>query len=395
MERYLLIHYGEIALKGGNRQFFENKLIQNIQKALADFGQLNSSWPKPEIRHIQARIIIKVEDTWDLDKVKEQLFKVFGIEYFALAWNSDLDFTVIGQDLLTLLKKEKFKSFRITTRRANKTFALTSQQISEQLGELVMTKMKKKVDLHTPDINCRIDLVASYAFIYFDKIECRGGLPVGVSDKLLCLISGGIDSPVAANMMQKRGSEIIFVNFDAYPATPRENQEKVKDLVKVLSKYQFGAKLYLVPFLQVQQKVIKKTPEDYRVVFYRRMMLRIAKMIADKENILALVTGESLGQVASQTVENIRAISEAIDLPILRPLIGFNKEEIVNIAEKIATFKISAQPFADCCSLYVPKHPVTRADLGLISDTEKDWDYVQLLQESFNKADVISLKYEG
>jgi len=384
MERYLLIHYGEIALKGGNRQFFENKLIQNIQKALADFGQL-------KLRHVQGRIIVKVEDNWDLDKVKAKLLKVFGIEYFAVAWNSELDIKVIGQDLLVLLKKEKFKTFRITTRRANKTFALTSQQISEQLGELVMTKMKKKVDLHEPDINCRIDLVASYAFIYFKKIECRGGLPVGVSDKLLCLISGGIDSPVAANLMQKRGAEIVFVNFDAYPATPKENQEKVKDLVKVLAEYQFGAKLYFVPFLEIQQQALKKVPEDYRVVFYRRMMLRLAKMIASKENILALVTGESLGQVASQTVENIRAISEAIDLPILRPLIGFNKEEIINVARQIGTYELSAQPFADCCSLYVPKHPVTRADLNLILDTEKDWDFDGLLEQAISGSQTLSV----
>ncbi len=368
-----MIHYGEIALKGGNRQFFENKLIHNIQKSLADFGQL-------KLKHIQGRIIIDIGDGWDLAKVKEQLLKVFGIEYFALVWNSEPDIKKIGQDLLALLKKEKFKSFRITTRRANKNFALTSQQISEQLGELVMTKLKKKVDLHTPDINCRIDLVASHAFIYFEKIKCRGGLPVGVSDKLLCLISGGIDSPVAANLMQKRGAEIVFVNFDAYPATPKANQEKVKDLVKVLSEYQNGSKLYLVPFLPIQQEVIKKVPEDYRVIFYRRMMLRIAALIAQKENISALVTGESLGQVASQTVANIRAISQVIDLPILRPLIGFNKEEIVNIAEQIRTFKLSAQPFADCCSLYVPKHPVTRADLNLIKDTEKNWDFDNLLQ---------------
>jgi tRNA uracil 4-sulfurtransferase len=385
MQRYLLIHYGEIALKGGNRQFFENKLIQNIQKALADFGRL-------KLRHVQGRIIVKVEEGWDLDKVKAKLLKVFGIEYFAFAWNSELDIKKIGQDLLALLKNEKFKSFRITTRRANKTFALTSQQISEQLGELVMTKMDKKVNLHEPDINCRVDIVAKFAFIYFDKIECRGGLPVGVSGKLLCLISGGIDSPVAANLMQKRGSEIVFINFDAYPATPKENQEKVKDLVRVLSEYQFGAKLYLVPFLDVQREVIQKVPDDYRVIFYRRMMLRIGKMIADKENILVLVTGESLGQVASQTVENIRAISQAIDLPILRPLIGFNKEEIINIAEQIATFKLSAQPFADCCSLYVPKHPIIRADLNLIHETEKDWDSDSLLQYALSVAQIIGIK---
>ncbi|MCX6745375.1 MAG: tRNA 4-thiouridine(8) synthase ThiI [Candidatus Parcubacteria bacterium] len=382
MQKYLLIHYGEIALKGGNRQFFEKRLMENIQMALLEFGNVG-------LKHIQGRIIVKIEDKWDLDKVREKLLKVFGIEYFAMAWNSDLNLEKISQDLLVLLKEQKFKSFRITTRRANKEFALTSQQISEQLGELVMTKLKKKVNLHEPDINCRIDIFGKFAFIYFEKIICRGGLPVGVSGNLLCLISGGIDSPVAANLMQKRGANIVFVNFDAYPATPKENQEKVKDLAKVLAEYQNGSKLYLVPFLAIQQEVIKIVPEDYRVIFYRRMMLRIAKMIAQKENILALVTGDSLGQVASQTVENISAISQAIDLPIFRPLIGFNKEEIITIARQIETYELSAQPFADCCSLYVPQHPVTRADLNLIKDTEKNWNFQVLLAKTLEMAVII------
>lgn len=371
-------------MKGGNRQFFENKLKSNIQAALKDFGPIM-------IRDLFGRYLIEYNESWNEEKLKASLLKVFGIEYFALVWNSELDIKVIGRDLLALLKKEKFKTFRITTRRANKAFALTSQQVSEQLGELVMTKMKKKVDLHNPEINCRIDILAKFALIYFEKIECRGGLPVGVSDKLLCLISGGIDSPVAANLMQKRGSEIVFVTFDAYPATPKENQEKVKDLVKILAEYQNGSKLYIVPFLNIQQEIIKNVPEDYRVVFYRRMMLRLSQMIAKEENILALVTGESLGQVASQTVENIRAISEAIDLPILRPLIGFNKDEIVNLAEQIGTFKLSSLPFGDCCSLYVPKHPVTRSDLDLILETEKDWEFLPLLEKAFNNSVTFNL----
>jgi len=385
MERYIIIHYGEIALKGGNRSFFENKLIANIRLALKDLGDI---W----LKQVAGRIIILIEESYDLELIKSKLQKVFGIEYFTFAWNSSQDLKELEKDLLSLIKNKKFKTFRITARRTNKNFPLDSQKLSGELGAMVVKKMKKKVDLENFDLNCYVDIVENFAFLYFEKIECRGGLPVGVSDKLLCLISGGFDSPVAANMMQKRGASIVYVHFDSYPSTPKENQEKVKELVKVLNDYQFESKLYLVPFLEIQKEILKKVPEDYRVVFYRRMMLRIAKKIALQENVLALVTGESLGQVASQTVENIRAISEAIDLPILRPLIGFNKEEIITLAKQINTYELSAQPFGDCCALYVPKHPVTRADLNLILDTEKDWEFGKILEETISKAELITIK---
>ncbi|MCX6745488.1 MAG: tRNA 4-thiouridine(8) synthase ThiI [Candidatus Parcubacteria bacterium] len=387
MERYIIIHYGEIALKGGNRSFFENKLIANIKLALIDLGEI---W----FKQVSGRIIVLMEENYDWELIKAKLQKVFGIEYFALAWNSSQDLKELEKDLYALVKSKKFIKFRVTARRTNKNFPLKSQEIAEKLGAMVVKKMKKKVDLENFDLNCYVDIVENFAFLYFEKIECRGGLPVGVSDKLLCLISGGIDSPVAANLMQKRGASIVYIHFDSYPSTPKENQEKVKDLVKVLNEYQFKSRLYIVPFLEIQKEILQKAPEDYRVVFYRRMMLRIAKMIAQKENILALVTGESLGQVASQTVENIRAISEATPLPILRPLIGFNKEEIVNLAREIGTFELSAQPFGDCCSLYVPKHPVTRADLNLILDTEKDWDFDRILEKAISKTEIINFNSE-
>ncbi|MFC1598797.1 tRNA uracil 4-sulfurtransferase ThiI [Patescibacteria group bacterium] len=385
MKQYIIIHYGEIYLKGGNRKFFEDKLIRNIEAALQDLGNI---W----LRHIAGRIIVLIEDNWDLEDIKQKLQKVFGIEYFTFAWKTTQDIKQIEKDLYSLIKDKEFTSFRITTRRTNKKFPVHSQDMDIKLGDLVVKKMKKKVNLENPDLNCHLDIFRDYAFIYFDKFECRGGLPVGVSGKLLCLLSGGIDSPVAANLMQKRGSEIVFVNFDAYPATPKENQEKVEDLTKVLNKYQEKSKLYIVPFLDIQKEIIRKVPEDYRVVFYRRMMLRIAKQIAVQENILALVTGESLGQVASQTVENIRVISEAIDLPILRPCIGLNKEEITNLAKEINTYDISSQPFDDCCSLYVPKHPVTHSDLDLVLDTEKDWKYDNLLDQAVVDAGIINIK---
>ena len=380
MQRYLIIHYGEIFLKGENRDFFIKQLINNINQVFADYSGV---W----LKHLANRIIILLEDEYDLGKIKTELKKVFGIEYFAFAWNSKQDYKKIEANILDLVKEEKFKTFRISARRTNKKYPKNSQQLEIDLGAAVVEKFKKKVDLEEFDLEVHLDIVREFAFIYFEKHECFGGLPVGVSGKLLCLLSGGIDSPVAANLMQKRGASIVYINFDSYPSTPKENQGKVKDLVKVLNQYQFNSKLYLVPFLKIQKEVVKKVPAEYRVVFYRRMMLRIARKIALKENILALVTGESLGQVASQTIENIWAINEAIDLPILRPLIGFNKEEISNIAQKINTYDISIQPFADCCSLFVPRHPVTKADLNLILDTEKDWDFQPLLEEAAVEAE--------
>ncbi|MBD3359608.1 MAG: tRNA 4-thiouridine(8) synthase ThiI [Candidatus Buchananbacteria bacterium] len=384
MQRYIIIHYGEIYLKGGNRKFFEDKLIANIRLALKDLGSLN-------LKLVAGRIIILIHENWDLDFIKDSLQKVFGIEYFAFAWNSEQEFEKIKKKSLQLVKNKKFKTFRITARRTNKNYQLNSQEIEVKLGDLIREKLNKKVDLEKYDLDLHVDIVRDYAFIYFNKIEARGGLPVGSSGKLICLMSGGIDSPVAANLMQKRGSQIAYVHFDAYPSTPKENQEKVKDLVKILNNYQFNSKLYLVPFLKIQKEIIKKAPEDYRIIFYRRMMLRIVRQIAFKEDVLAFVTGESLGQVASQTVENIRAISESVDLPILRPLIGMNKEEITELAKLAGTYDLSIQPFDDCCSLYVPKHPVTHADLNLILDTEKNWQFDKLLDNAISESKIIEL----
>jgi tRNA uracil 4-sulfurtransferase len=394
MNRYIIIHYGEIYLKGGNRKFFEDKLIENIKLALAELGGVR-------VKHIAGRIIIPISQEWDLDLVKEKLLKVFGIENFSFAWNSKQDYENIEKNLYSLIKAKKFKTFRISTRRNNKAFVLKSNELDKKLGAMVLEKMsagggsasggKKKVDLENFDLNCHLDIVREFAFIYFEKNKCRGGLPVGVSEPLICLLSGGIDSPVAANMMQKRGAPIIYVNFDSYPSTPKENQEKVKDLVKVLNQYQTESKLYIVPFLDIQKEILKKVPDDYRVIFYRRMMYRIAEKIAQKENVLGLVTGESLGQVASQTVENIRAVDEVVNLPVMRPLIGMNKDEITVIAREIKTYEISALPFNDCCSLYVPKHPVTRADLNLVLDTEKGWDYKKLLKKAIDDSEIIQI----
>jgi len=383
MQQYILIHYGEIYLKGANRKFFEDQLISNIRQALLEFGSLR-------LKHVGGRIIIMSEPDWDYELIETKLKQVFGIEYIAFAYNVDQNYKKIEKAIGQFIKDKKFQKFRITTRRTNKKFPTHSHEIDVKIGDFVRKKFKKKVDLENFDLNIHIDIVREYVFIYFDKIDCRGGLPVGVSGKLICLISGGIDSPVAANLMQKRGAEIIYVNFDSYPATPQENREKVKDLVKVLNNFQFKSKLYLVPFLDIQKQILKIAPEDYRVIFYRRMMYRLAAQIAQNESSLALVSGESLGQVASQTIENIYAISQAVTLPVLRPLIGTNKEEVTDIAKLIGTYDISIQPFTDCCSLYIPKHPVTHADLNLILNSEKKWRYQLLLKKTIKNCEIIN-----
>ncbi len=383
MNRYIIIHYGEIYLKGGNRKFFEDKLIQNIKLALDELGGV-------KVKHIAGRIVIPISQQWDLDLAKEKLLMVFGIENFVFAWNSQQDYKSIEENLYDLIKDKKFKTFRLSTRRNNKNFALKSNELDRDLGAMVVEKLKKKVDLTKFDLNCHLDIVREFAFICFDKIDCRGGLPVGTSGDLVCMLSGGIDSPVAANMMQKRGSRITYVNFDSYPSTPKESQEKVKDLVKVLNDYQPESKLYIVPFLDIQKEILKIAPPDYRVIFYRRMMYRIAEKIAQKENILGLVTGESLGQVASQTIENITAVNEVVSSPVLRPLIGMNKDEITIIAKQIKTYELSIQPFDDCCSLFVPKHPVTKADLQKISKTENGWDYEKLQNKAIKGSQIIT-----
>lgn len=375
MQKYIIIHYGEIYLKGKNRKFFEDKLVDNIQLALKELGSFN-------IRRLGGRLVFECFDNYDLELINDKLSKIFGIEFFAAAYNVSQDYKSIEKAVGSIVKEKKFKKFRITVNRVNKKFPLHSNQLAVKLGDFVRKKFKKKVDLENFDLNIHLDIVRDFAFIYCDKIECGGGLPVGSSADLLCLISGGIDSPVAANMMQKRGSKITYIHFDSYPATPKENQEKIKDLVKVLDEYNFGSKLIIIPFLEIQKEIINKVPEDYRVIFYRRMMLRICKKIAIQENISALVTGESLGQVASQTVENIRVISECIDLPVLRPLIGMNKEEITELAQKIRTYEISIQPFQDCCSLYMPKHPQTHGDLNKVLDIEDGWKYDNLLDKA-------------
>jgi len=384
---YVICHYSEIGLKGKNRKFFEEKLIENIKRVLKpayfDF-----------VKRISGRIIVKLtkEGIKNEKEIKEALGKVFGIAHFSFAISSPQKIKNIQEEALKILKNRKFKTFRITTQRSKKDFYLTSQQINERVGEYILQRTKNKeqktkikVDLESPDITCFIEIVEKFAFLYFEKIKGLGGLPTNTGGKVIVLISGGIDSPVASFFSMKRGIKAVFLHFHAYPYTDEASIGKVKKLVKVLSEYQGKSKLYLVPFADIQKEIFLKTPAKLRVILYRRFMLQIAEEIAKKERALGVFTGENLGQVASQTLENIKVIEAVTSLPIFRPLISNDKEEIIKKAKEIGTFEISILPHQDCCSRFLPKHPETKARLEEVLMAEKKLNINKLINNTIDK----------
>lgn len=388
MNKYIIVHYHEIALKGRNRINFEKKLQANIKKALHGLDY-------KEVGRIYGRILIELSSGSDLDEIRQRLLNVFGIAYFIKVESCSLDIKEIKECVLDIFKREygnnKFKTFKIEARRAQKKFPLTSQEINAEVGAHILENFKEKikVKLDNPEFACHVDITDKEAFIYLKKIKGLGGLPTGTAGKVITLISSGFDSPLASWKIMKRGAVVSFVHFHSYPQTDKLSLENVKKIVEILNYYQFKSTLYLIPFLNIQKEISLKTKSSLRVVLYRRMMIRIAEMISGKEKARALVTGESLGQVASQTLENIQAINEAATLPILRPLIGQDKEDIINETKKIGTFEISSKPYEDCCTLFVPKHPETKADLNEVKKEEEKLDVEKLTNEALEKIEII------
>jgi thiamine biosynthesis protein ThiI len=291
------------------------------------------------------------------------------------------------------LAGQTFATFRITARRAFKELPWGSQEINQILGAHVMATHTTRVDLQHPALTVYVELIPRLALIYLEKSPGAGGLPVGTSGRLLSLLSGGIDSPVAAYRMMKRGCQVDFVHFHSYPFVDRTSQEKARQLATLLTRLQYAARLFLVPFGEIQQHIVGATPPPYRVVLYRRYMLRLAEALAQQTGALALVTGESLGQVASQTLHNLRVIEAASTLPMLRPLIGMDKAEIMREARAIDTYPISILPDQDCCTLFVPRHPATRTTLADIEAAEKALDTPALLHMALDKGQTVELRF--
>jgi thiamine biosynthesis protein ThiI len=369
----VLIRYHEIALKKGNRQYFTELLKRNLLAAVKDLG------PK-EIRSLPARLLLIFKKDIDAEIAIQRIRTVFGVANFSLVERTARDINALRTRILESLNGVQFESFRIETQRGDKTFPLTSPEINRQLGAAVKEKSGARVDLMNAEFTVTVEILPRDAFFGFNKIAGAGGLPVGASGRLIALISGGIDSPVASYRMMQRGCRVIFVHFHSAPYQDNTSQEKVRQLITTLTRHQFLSRLYLVPFGEIQRQIVASVARPLRVILYRRMMLRIAEAIARKEKAKALVTGESLGQVASQTLDNMVVVQQAARLPILRPLVGMDKQEIIDQARRIGTFEISSIPDQDCCQLFVPKHPATKARFTDVEGDETKFDVNELIR---------------
>jgi tRNA uracil 4-sulfurtransferase len=359
----VVVHYKELALKGRNRPWFVQLLVRNLRWALAGFDIAS-------VRSVMGRIEIELGQDVPWPDISERVRRVFGIANFSRAGRSTLDFQELTTAILADLGDRSPESFRVSVRRADKRFPLISPQIEREVGGRIKEARGWPVNLDHPALTIHIEMLPEYAFYYFGKERGAGGLPTGTGGRLACLLSGGIDSPVAAFRMMRRGCSVLLVHFHSYPILSRASQEKVREIAALLTKYQHRSRLTLVPFGELQQQVVLAVPPALRVVIYRRLMLRIADKIARKWHARALVTGEVVGQVASQTLENMTTIAEATSFEILRPLVGMDKDEITAEAESIGTLPISNIPDQDCCQLFTPRFPATRVTRDQVAHAE-------------------------
>jgi len=375
----VLVRYHEIALKKGNRAYFTELLKRNLLAAVKDLGA-------KEIRSLPARLLLTFKNEVPAATLIERMSTVFGVANFSIVERTARDIDALRGRILESLNGGRFQSFRIETQRGDKTFPLTSPEINRQLGAAVQEKSGARVDLENAEFTVTVEILPRDAFFGFNKIAGAGGLPVGSSGRVAALISGGFDSPVAAYRMMQRGCRIIFVHFHSVPYQDKTSQEKVRQLIQLLTRHQFTSRLYMVPFGEIQRQIVATVARPLRVVLYRRMMLRIGEAIARQEKAKALITGESLGQVASQTLDNMAVIQQAARLPILRPLVGMDKQEIIDQSRRIGTFEVSSVPDQDCCQLFVPKHPATKARFIDVEEDETKLDVKDLLRFAMENA---------
>jgi len=387
MEKVILVRYEEIFLKRSNRNVFENRLIKNIKQRLENLGNIR-------VTCSQSRIYIEIPDEdFDLVEAVERLKKVFGIASLSIVHKVPTDYEIIKTSAVSmvadLLSRYNYKTFKVESKRADKSFPMNSPQISADLGAHILRNFPRlKVDVHNPDFVFYIEVRES-TYLYSEIIPAAKGLPTGTGGRATLLLSGGIDSPVAGWMIAKRGVEVDAVYFHSPPYTSDRAREKVIRLSEILSEWTMGMRLYVVPFTEIQMAIHQKCPQEYLTIIMRRYMMKIAERIARNDGSLALITGEAIGQVASQTMESLLVTNSAVSLPVYRPLIGMDKNEVVNIARHIGTYETSILPYEDCCTLFVARHPATRPSLEKTLDYESVLDEEQLITKALEQVETI------
>ncbi|MEN6418344.1 MAG: tRNA uracil 4-sulfurtransferase ThiI [Clostridiaceae bacterium] len=389
MEPTLVVRYAEIHLKGLNRPYFERSLVKRIELALKP--------TKADVVREQGRIFVFGLPAEELDSAADKLTRVFGIHSVSPALATEKEWPEIVDAAKVLMEKRlsgaEHLTFKVFARRADKRFAMRSAEINRTLGGLLLEAFPAlSVDVHEPDCYVGVEIRQNQAFVFVDELLGAGGMPVGCNGHAMLLISGGIDSPVAGHMIAKRGVRISAVHFFSYPYTSERARDKVVDLTRILSAYAGAVDLYLVPFTEIQLAIYEKCPQSETTVLMRRLMMKLSERLALSCGAQALVTGESIGQVASQTIESMTVTGDAVTLPVFRPLIGFDKEEIVDRAKAIGSYETSILPFEDCCTVFVPQHPVTKPKLAEIRASEAHVDFEPMMEKSI--AETILLHIE-
>ena len=388
-QNILIVRCGEVALKGMNKPYFERMLVDRIRRNLKDFQGI-------DVRRQEGLIFVRADKELDIKAIIKQISKVFGVASISQAVEAPSDIDAIGEEavkyMLNLIEEKGVKTFKVEGKRADKTFPVKSPEIGRVIGAKVLIGCKVlKVDVHEPDVLLHVDVRSDRTYIYDAKIQGFGGLPLGTNGKGMVLLSGGIDSPVAAWMMAKRGMLIEAVHFHSYPYTSPRAQEKVEDLAKIVASYCGRFKMHCVNLLPIQEAIVANCPEEETTIHVRMFMMRIAEKIAKETGCMMLITGENLGQVASQTAEALVVTNSAVTMPVMRPLIAMDKTDIMDKAQEIGTFETSIQPYEDCCTVFLPKHPTTKPKLGRILESEACLDIDALVDAAIAAREVINI----
>ena len=379
MHKLIFIKYGELTTKKGNRNVFIKKLTNNIKNIL---GNTNYS-----MKSDRSRIYI---ESSDIDTVVEKLKNIFGIHSIVIAYRVDNNSDTIIDSVYELVKNESFKTFKVDTKRADKRFAIHSMDFNKMVATKILKNMNVCVDVHNPELYIKIEIRVEGTFIYFNEIKGLGGYPVGIQGKSLLMLSGGIDSPVAGYLALKRGVDIECLYFESPPHTSDQAKNKVISLARIINKYSGNIKVHVVPLTKIQEMILRNVKEEYIITIMRRMMYRIAEKFAKKNKMQVIFNGESIGQVASQTLSSMNVINNVCDIPVIRPVACMDKLEIIDIAKKIGTYETSILPYEDCCTVFVPKHPVINPTLDKCILYEKNFDYESLIDEAINNIETIS-----